>query len=96
MPAICVNEAHRMARYETSGGARKSRQFDLKPGKARGWDVLECPSCRSRMRVLSSLHSTEAIRAILECLGLSSRAPPIAPVAADPELDEIGLDSSSS
>ena len=48
------------------------------------------------MRVLSSLHSTEAIRAILECLGLSSRAPPIAPVAADPELDEIGLDSSSS
>lgn len=56
-------------------------------------DVLECPACRSRMRVLCSIHSIEAIRAIVECLGLPSRAPPIAPTAAD--LDGIDLDSSS-
>ena len=57
-------------------------------------DVLECPACRSRMRVLCSIHSIEAIRAILECLDLPSRAPPIAPAAAEPELDGIDLDSS--
>jgi hypothetical protein len=58
-------------------------------------DVLECPACRSRMRVLCSIHSIEAIRAILECLGLPSRAPPISLAAAEPELDGTDLDSSS-
>ena len=37
------------------------------------------------MRVLSSIHSIEAIRAILECLGLPSRAPPVAAAAPAPE-----------
>ncbi len=42
-------------------------------------DVFECPRCAGRMRILAAIHSTEAIRAILECLGLPTRAPPIAP-----------------
>ena len=42
-------------------------------------DVLECPRCTGRMRILAAIHSIEAIRAILECLGLPTRAPPIAP-----------------
>jgi len=41
-------------------------------------DVLACPRCAGQMRILAAIHSTEAIRAILECLGLP-RAPPIAP-----------------
>ena len=54
-------------------------------------DVLECPACHGRMRVLAAIHSVEAIRAILECLGLPSRAPPVAAAAA--EADDCGLDA---
>ena len=52
-------------------------------------DVLECASCGSRLRILAAIHSPEAIRAILECLGLPSRAPPVAPAAPEAELDGI-------
>jgi hypothetical protein len=45
-------------------------------------DVLACPECGGRMRMLSAVHSPEAIRAILECLGLPARSPPVSP--ADP------------
>ena len=46
-------------------------------------DVLECDRCGSRMHVLAAIHPPEAIRKILECLGLPSRAPPIADAAPE-------------
>jgi len=45
-------------------------------------DVLECPRCLSRMRILAAIHPPDATRKILECLRLPSRAPPVAPVAS--------------
>ncbi|HEX5067053.1 MAG TPA: transposase [Myxococcota bacterium] len=42
-------------------------------------DVLECPGCGGRMRILAAIHPPEAAQAILGCLGLPERAPPIAP-----------------
>jgi Putative transposase len=48
-------------------------------------DVLVCDHCGGRMRILAAIHSTEAIRGILECLGLPSRAPPISPALSDEE-----------
>jgi hypothetical protein len=42
-------------------------------------DVLECPRCQARMRILAAIHSPEAIGKILDCLSLPSRAPPVAP-----------------
>ena len=48
-------------------------------------DVLACPRCGGRTRVLSVPPPPDAARAILECLGLESRAPP--PLA--PRLDEL-------
>ncbi len=48
-------------------------------------DVLECPRCHGRMRILATIHPPQATGAILECLGLSARAPPIE--AARPEDD---------
>ncbi len=42
-------------------------------------DVLICPRCGSKMRVLCAIHPPDAIQKILTCLGLPSRAPPIAP-----------------
>jgi hypothetical protein len=43
-------------------------------------DVLECPNCRGRMRILA------AIQKILCCLGLPPRPPPIAPAAVECEI----------
>jgi len=42
-------------------------------------DVLECPTCRGKMKILATIHPPKATTAILESLGLSSRPPPLAP-----------------
>jgi hypothetical protein len=42
-------------------------------------DVLECPRCGGSMRILAAIHPPETARAILECLSLPTRAPPIDP-----------------
>ena len=46
-------------------------------------DVLECPECGSAMRILAAIHPPEATRAILDCLGLPTRAPPVRPAEPD-------------
>ena len=46
-------------------------------------DVLECPRCLGRMKIVAAIHSPGAIRKILDCLDLSSRAPPLAPAISD-------------
>jgi hypothetical protein len=42
-------------------------------------DVFECPRCAGRMRILSAIHPPTATRAILECLDMPTRPPPVAP-----------------
>jgi len=44
-------------------------------------DVLECPKCGGKMKILATIHPPEATTAILESLALSPRAPPWAPPA---------------
>ena len=56
-------------------------------------DVLECPGCGGRMRILAAIHPPEAAQAILACLGLPERAPPIAPARAVEEDVEPGSGS---
>jgi hypothetical protein len=51
-------------------------------------DVLECPRCGDRVRILAAIHPPEAIRKILECLGLPCRPPPIACALPEDEIDE--------
>ena len=48
-------------------------------------DVLECPRCGGRMRILAAIDQPEVIRAILTCRGLAARAPP--PAGARPRLE---------
>ena len=48
-------------------------------------DVLVCPRCGSKMRVLCAIHPPDAIQKMLTCLGLPSRAPPITPAKPDDE-----------
>ena len=44
-------------------------------------DVLQCPRCQGRLRILVTIHPPDATRTILEWLGLPSLAPPLAPAA---------------
>jgi hypothetical protein len=54
-------------------------------------DVLECPRCGGRMRILAAIHSAEAIRKILYCLGRPSRPPPVARALAERETNELNI-----
>jgi hypothetical protein len=53
------------------------------------FDVLACPRCGARMRILAAINPPDAIRKILACLGLPTRAPPVAPVI--PAIDAAAL-----
>jgi len=55
-------------------------------------DAFACPHCGSRMRLLATIESEETIRAILGCLGLPARAPPLAPAEPEPTTGELGFD----
>ncbi len=52
-----------------------------------GFDVLRC-ECGGRMRILCAINPPDAIRKILDCLGLPSRPPPAFPAVEAP-LDEF-------
>jgi hypothetical protein len=54
-------------------------------------DVLECPACGGRMRILCAIHPPDAIRKILDCLGLPSRPPPISSAALEDDADELQI-----
>ncbi len=42
-------------------------------------DVLRCPKCGGKSEVISAITQPKVALAILRCLGLAVRAPPIAP-----------------
>jgi hypothetical protein len=44
-------------------------------------DVLACPHCGGRLRILATIRPPEITRKILDHLGLPSRPPPVAPAA---------------
>ena len=54
-------------------------------------DVLECPRCQSRLRIIATVTTPSAVKAILECLGLPARPPPLN-AAREREQGELGFD----
>ena len=52
-------------------------------------DVLECPRCSGRMEIVATITQPDVITAMLECIGLPARPPPLAPARplVQPELD---------
>jgi hypothetical protein len=50
-------------------------------------DVLRCPDCDGRMRILAAIQSPETTEAILGSLGLPVRAPPTLPTRPDDGLE---------
>ncbi|MDB4433440.1 hypothetical protein N9166_01750 [bacterium] len=53
-------------------------------------DTFRCDRCGGRMRILTAIDQPEVIRAILDCLGLNSRAPPLT-AAPSPEPTDLEL-----
>ncbi len=47
-------------------------------------DALRCPRCGSTLRLLAAIEDSAVAHAILECVGLPPRAPPIAAARAEP------------
>ncbi len=62
------------------GPCRHGRNYTWAELMKRVWelDVLECPRCRGRMKIVAAINSPNAIQKILNCLGLPSRAPALA------------------
>jgi hypothetical protein len=48
-------------------------------------DVLECPRCQGRMKLIATITNPIVIVAILSCVGLEARPPPLAPAYPSPE-----------
>jgi hypothetical protein len=46
-------------------------------------DVLQCERCGGRMKILAAIHPPDTTRKILDCLGLPTRGPPLAPAVPD-------------
>jgi hypothetical protein len=60
------------------------RSFDV--------DVLQCPKCNGRLRVIAVLTEREPVGRILACLGMPTEAPPMARARdpTDDAIDELG------
>ena len=50
-------------------------------------DVTECPHCGGRMKIIAALTEPAAIRAYLDCVGLDSHPPPVAPPRPQPQTE---------
>jgi hypothetical protein len=50
-------------------------------------DVLECARCSGRLTLVATITRHDAIAAILHCIGLPTRAPPVAPSRELPQRD---------
>jgi hypothetical protein len=86
----CDATTHRDCPAVTSDPANAKKRGDCRP-RNYSWaqllrrvfevDVLKCPRCGGRMRILATINSPEAIHKILDCLDLPTRPPPIATAA---------------
>ncbi len=52
-------------------------------------DVLKCTNCDGRLRILAAVHPPVNTRKILECMGLPSRAAPVARALSESTFEEF-------
>ena len=54
-------------------------------------DVLKCPRCGGRMKIIATVTDPTVVRRILACIGLPARPPPVAP-AREREQGKFGFE----
>jgi hypothetical protein len=66
---------------DPSGFARRARRLSWSQLAQRVFavDVLVCPKWSRPLRIIATIHPPDATRAILTCLALPARGPPVAP-----------------
>ncbi|HEY7679245.1 MAG TPA: hypothetical protein VIC04_01920, partial [Terriglobia bacterium] len=78
-PCRKANKSEPRRRPNYSWAALMARVFAI--------DVLECPQCQGRLRILAAIHPPENTRKILECLNLPTRAPPLKPAVRESPIE---------
>ena len=88
-----TSENHHAGTAGHIGGAQGGTEAAIPPAGRLPWaqllarvfavDVLVCARCGASTRIIAAIHSPQAIRAILDCLGLPTRPPPVAPPSLD-------------
>jgi hypothetical protein len=66
---------------------RRNYAWALLMARVFEFDVLKCPDCGGRLRMLAAIHPPLNTRKILESMGLPSRAPPVARAASESSLE---------
>ncbi len=81
-PATDTCPSNTLGREEGHGSPRRGRlSWAQLMRRVFRIDVMVCPRCSSALRIMAEIRSPAAIRAILNCLKLPSRPPPIAPAS---------------
>lgn len=57
-----------------------------------GTEVLVCPRCGGRRKVLAAIHDPESIRKVLAAVGLSAEVPGFLPARSPPRQRELEFD----
>ena len=57
-----------------------------------GTEVLVCPRCGGRRKVLAAIHDPESIRKVLAAVGLSAEVPGFLPARSPPQQRELEFD----
>ena len=91
-PAIPLTQANTPPKPEAARARRLAWAELMK--RVFAIDVLECPRCRGPMRILAAIHPPDTTSAILACMGLPVRAPPLAPARCDDGFDDEAADPS--
>jgi hypothetical protein len=67
--------------------SRRNYSWALLMRRVFGFDMLKCPGCGGRMRIIAAIEDPEVARRFLDCLGLPSRAPPVGKARRNPQCD---------
>ena len=81
-----VGPADGRTQKPANGAERRGRNYTWSELMKRVFaaDVLACPDCGGRLRILSTIRPPEITRKILDHLGIPSRPPPVAPAISTP------------
>lgn len=73
----------------TAANRARARQWAALMQRTFGFDVLECPRCAGRLRLVAVIEASGVVRRILMHLGLPAEVPVPRPARAPPLLDEV-------
>ena len=90
-PMLCAPDAEAPARPVTIGSPRTNWLWAELMQRSFGFDVLACPRCGGRFRLVALIEHAGAVRRILRHLGLPAEVPPPRPARAPPRRPQAAI-----